>query len=98
MFVFYNGIMLQKFSAITEDVNKVLSILRAGGWIQHFWNDPLFIEQTLPEETFTSYDSSKDKLTLEVFSLIFIVWGIGMLAALLALAVERVAFKRKLRS
>ena len=98
MFVFYNGIMLQKFSAITEDVNKVLSILRAGGWIQHFWNDPLFIEQTLPEETITSYDSSKDKLTLEVFSLIFIVWGIGMLAALLALAVERVAFKRKLRS
>ena len=93
MFVFYNGIMLQKFSPLTEDVNKVLSILRAGGWIQHYWNDPLFLEQTFPEEIFTAYDSSKDKLTLEVFSLIFIAWAIGMFAALLALAVEKVVHK-----
>lgn len=98
MFVFYNGIMLQKFSALTDDVNRVLSILRAGGWIQHFWNDPLFLEQTFPEETFTSYDSSKDKLTLEVFSLVFIAWGVGMIAALIALAVEKAACRASISS
>ena len=93
----YSCILLEKSSALTPYVNHLLSRLRAGGLIKHYWNDPLYLEQTLSVETFTFYDNSKDKLTFDTFFLIFIFLGFGMTAALLSLFVEILAYRYKAR-
>ena len=85
--------VLEKNSPLTPYVNNLLSRLRAAGLIKHYWNDPLFLEQTLSVETFTFYDDSKDKLTLDTFFLTFVFLGSGMVLSLLALLVEILVFK-----
>jgi hypothetical protein len=68
-----------------------------GGLIQHYWNDPLYLEQTMSLGIFTFYDDSKEKLTIETFFLIFTFWGIGMTLALSSLLAEMAVFKKKAR-
>ena len=88
MFERYTGILLEKFSPLTPYVNHLLTRLRAFGLIQHYWKDPLYLEQTMSMETFTYYDDSKDKLTLDTFFLTFVFLGSGMVLALLCLIGE----------
>ena len=90
--------VLEKNSPLTPYVNNLLSRLRAAGLIKHYWNDPLFLEQTLSVETFTFYDDSKDKLTLDTFFLTFVFLGSGMVLSLLALLVEILVFKYNSRT
>ena len=87
--------MFQKYSHLEKFVNKGLGVMKAGGLIQHFWNDPLYLEQTLDLNLFTFYDNSKDKLTMITFALIFAVWGIGAALSLICLATENIVFKYK---
>lgn len=56
---------------------------------------PNFPRTTFPKEIFAYYDSSKDKLTMDVFTLVFIVWGIGIIAALTTVIIENQIFKHK---
>ena len=88
LFERYTGILLEKFSPLTPYVNHLLTRLRAFGLIQHYWNDPLYLEQTMSMDTFTYYDDSKDKLTLDTFFLTFVFLGSGMVLALLCLIGE----------
>ena len=67
--------------------------IRAGDLINHFWSDPLYLEQTLDLDVFTFYDDSMDKLTMDTYFFIFIIWGFGMAMAFLAFAVEIIVFK-----
>ena len=92
-FLFYNGLMMKKYSPLTKYVNKALAQIRAGDLINHFWSDPLYLEQTLDLGVFTFYDDSMDKLTMDTYFFIFIIWGFGMAMAFLAFAVEIIVFK-----
>ena len=89
--------LLEKNSPLTPYVNHLLSRLRAGGLIKHYWDDPLYLEQTMSVKTFTFYDDSKDKLTLDTFFLTFVFLGSGMVLSLLALLVEILVFKYNTR-
>ena len=44
---------------------------------------------------FLNLDDSMQKLTLETFSLIFVVWIVGVLTSLIVLAAEITVFNRK---
>ena len=96
--------MFQKYSYLEKSVNKGLGVMKAAGLIQHFWNDPLYLEQTMNLDLFTFYDNSKDKLTMTTFALIFAIWGIGAALSLICLAIEIVVYrheaakKRKMRT
>ena len=93
----YSALLMEKFSPLTPNVNKLLSMLKAGGMILHFWNDPLYLEQTMSLETFTYYDNSRDKLTFETFFLIFVFLACGMALSLIALIVEKLVHRFKAR-
>jgi len=67
--------------------------MRAGGLINHLWNDPLYLEQTMDLDVFTFYDDSMDKLTIETYFFIFMLWGFGIVLALVAFSVEVIMFK-----
>jgi hypothetical protein len=84
--------MLQKHSPYTNDVNKVLSQMRAGGLIYHYWHEPLYLDLTIDPSVFTYVDDSKEKLSLETFLLIFIVWAVGMGIGILSLLAEIINF------
>jgi hypothetical protein len=49
--VLFVSIVLPKFSFFAKDFNKVVSQIRAGGLILHYWHDPLFLEQTMDQES-----------------------------------------------
>ena len=97
LFERYSALLLEKLSPLTPYVNELLSRLRAGGLIQHYWNDPLYLEQTMSMDTFTFYDNSKDKLTLETFFLIFVFLAFGMVLSLVTLLVEILVYKYRAR-
>ena len=94
IFILYNGLLLPKHSPLTKHLNDALARMRAGGLITHYMNDPLNLEQVIPLEVFTFYDDSKDKLTMETFTLLFIYLAFGMVLALLALIVEIIVYRR----
>jgi hypothetical protein len=73
----------------------VIGLMRAGGLIDHFAHQPLFLELTMDYDVFTVIDDSKDKLTLETFVVIFIVWLVGIISGLSCLLVELFCFKQK---
>ena len=95
LFERFTTVYLQKFSPLTHKFNLLLSQQRAGGLIDHYWNDPLYLEQTMPMELFTFYDNSKDKLTVKTFFLIFVLWLIGAFLSLLCLLAENLYYNRK---
>jgi hypothetical protein len=49
----------------------------------------------MDSKIFRNLDDSKEKLSLETFSLIFVVWIVGVLTSMLVLAAELLTFKRK---
>ena len=87
--------MFQKYSYLEKSVNKGLGVMKAAGLIQHFWNDPLYLEQTMNLDLFTFYDNSKDKLTMTTFALIFAIYGIGAALSLICLAIENVVYRHE---
>jgi hypothetical protein len=93
LFERYSGALLEKFSPLTPYFNELLSRLRGGGLIEHYWNDPLYLEQTMSMETFTFYDDSKDKLTLETLFLSFAFLAFGMVLSLITLLIEFLVYK-----
>ena len=93
----YGASLLEKFSPLTPVFNKLLSRLRAGGLILHYWYDPLALEQMMSMETFTYYDNSKDKLTLETFFLTFVFLAFGMVLSLCTLLVEVLVYRHQAR-
>ena len=97
LFERYVALLLEKFSPLTPYVNELLSRLRAGGLILHYWNDPLYLEQTMSMDTFTYYDDSHDKLTLETFFLTFVFLAFGMVLSLVTLFVEILVYRYRAR-
>ena len=97
LFVIFNGIMLPKYSSLTKVIDEGLALIKAAGLIYHYWNGPLYLEQTMPVDLFTFYDDSKDKLTMETYMLIFAIWGYGMVLALAVMVVENFMFYSKKR-
>ena len=95
LFVRFTSILMEKNSPLTPYINKLVSNMRGGGLIQHYWNDPLYLEQTMSMDTFTYYDDSKDKLTLETFFLISIFLACGMVLSLIVFMVEWLVFRYK---
>ena len=95
LFERFTTVYLQKFSPLTHKFNLLLSRQRAGGLIDHYWNDPLYLEQTMPMQLFTFYDSSKDKLTVKTFFLIFVLWLIGAFLSLMCLLAENLYCNRR---
>ena len=95
IFVLYNGLLLPKNSSLTKYVDEAIGLMQAAGLITHYMNDPLYLENFMPEEIFTFYDDSKDKLTMETFTLLFIYLAVGMLLALMALIAEVIVYWRK---
>ena len=91
----YGASLLEKFSPLPPVFNKLLSRLRAGGLILLYWYDPLALEQMMSMETFTYYDNSKDKLTLETFFLIFVFLAFGMVLSLCTLLVEVLVYRHQ---
>ena len=61
----------------------------------HFAHDPMFLELTMDEDVFYKLDDSKDLLTMETFSLIFIAWLAGMGFAFIALLAENYFYKKQ---
>ena len=91
----YLAISFPKYSPLTEAVNEILAQMRAGGLLVHYNNDPTYLEQTLPLDVFTFHDDSKDILTMEPFMLIFVMWGFGMISAIVGLILENVVHQLK---
>ena len=90
----YAGLMLAKNYPWTRQFDKAIGLMRAGGLIDHFFNEPIPLEMTMDPKIFTYVDDSKEKLTLETFFLIFIIWGVGMGLGLVSLASEKIFFER----
>ena len=95
LFERYTATLLERFSPLTPYFNKLLSRLRAGGLILHYWYDPLDLEQMMSMDTFTYHDNSKDKLTLETFFLTFVLLAFGMVLSLCTLLVEVLVYRYK---
>ncbi len=67
-----------------------------GGFIYHFFHDPLPLELTMDYPIFTGYDDSEEKLTLETFGLISIVLVFGWILGLITLLLEIYTHKKKM--
>ena len=46
---------------------------------------------------FTFVDDSMEKLTLDTYFLIFVIWGAGMVIAIVALVIEKIVFNNQKR-
>ena len=76
----------------------MIAYMRAGGLIYHFGHEPFFLELTMDNSLFTTVDESKDKLSLETFVVIFIVWIVGILLAIISHLVEVCYYKRSMKT
>ena len=77
----------------SKDFNKAIGQMRAGGLIYHFAHDPLQLEITMDYSAF-AVDDSEEKLTMEIFIVLFIFLLVGMPIALIALFVEKYSYKK----
>ena len=77
-----------------ESLLPLMRFCVLGDLVKHFGHEPFSLELTMDIKVFLNLDNSKDRLTLETFALIFVVWVIGVLVSLLALVAELTVFKR----
>jgi hypothetical protein len=98
LYVSNSAMMLPKNYPWKEDFNAAIAKIRAGGLIKYYWEEPLPLEMTLDDKVFTFVDDSQDKLTTDTFFLLFLFWAFGMLMAFVAITVEIIVFKSKMRN
>jgi hypothetical protein len=66
-----------------------------GGLLYHFAHEPMFLELTMDDDVFYKLDDSKELLTMETFSLIFIIWLAGMGLGFVAMLAEIYFYKKQ---